>query len=293
MIQDITLDSIVCTDVLDGLRRIPDQSIHLVVTSPPFNVGINYDKHIDTMPHVDYLAWMHKIWVECFRVLVHGGRICINIDATMNLEEGGAIERVHPLHVDFTNQLRDIGYIYRAEICWTKQNAPGKDTAWGSYASCSNPHIRRNSEYIVIASKGDLRLDGDPMMCDLTKEEFHQWTLSEWKIKPETSKKGHPVPYPYELIKRCIKLFSYVGNTVLDPFSGSGTTCVVAVDHGRHYIGLDNSERYCQAASERIKNSKKCQTYEPYKFTPAPVICAEAQEQKKANNKRIDLFASA
>lgn len=285
------MESIIHTDVLDGLKRLPDDSIHLIVTSPPFNVGIEYKNHTDTMPHDQYLAWMKEVWIECYRVLVHGGRICINIDATMNLEEDGLPERVHPLHVDFTNQLRDIGYIYRGEICWTKQNAPGKDTAWGSYCLCSNPHIRRNSEYIVVASKGSLGLEGDNMMCDMTKEEFHEWTLSEWKMTPETKQKGHPVPYPRELVRRCVKLFSYVGNTVLDPFNGSGTTTTTAYEHGRNVIGLDNSAEYCKIARTALSRIK--QEFEvsgPYEFIPAPVVCAAAQKQKKSRQTQKDLF---
>ncbi len=290
--EEIKPNSIVCADVLDGLSRIREESVHLIICSPPFNVGICYKNHEDTMPHADYLSWIRNIWKACKRVLVVGGRICINIDATMNLEGNpeDRKERVHPLHVDFTNQLRELGYIYRGEICWTKQNAPGKDTAWGSYCLCSNPHIRRNSEYIILASKGVLKLDGDNMQCDLTKEEFHEWTLSEWKMKPETRSKGHPAPYPMELVYRCVKLFSYVGNTVLDPFNGSGTTTAVALALGRQYIGIDNSDTYCRIAKEAIKRLEEEQIIRgPYKFTPAPAVCKEAQELKK-KNKPIDLY---
>lgn len=285
------MNQIICDDVLKGLSELSESSVHLIVTSPPFNVGIDYKKHNDTMPHKDYLSWMYKVWEACYRVLVPGGRICINIDATMNLEENGEPERVHPLHVDFTNQLRDIGYIYRAEICWTKQNAPGKDTAWGSYCLCSNPHIRRNSEYIIVASKDSLKLDGDHMKCDLTKEEFHEWTLSEWKMTPETKQKGHPVPYPRELVKRCVKLFSYVGNVVLDPFNGSGTTTTTAYELGREYIGIDNCEDYCRIARKSAKDIDGERLISgPYSFTPAPVACSEAQNTKKERNRRLDLF---
>lgn len=279
----IKIDSITCIDVLEGLRQISDDSVHLIVTSPPFNVGISYSNHDDNMNHNKYLSWMNEVWKECFRVLVDGGRICINIDATMNLEDGEErhLERVHPLHVDFTNQLRELGYIYRAEVNWFKQNAPGKDTAWGSYALPSNPHIRRNSEYIVIASKNSLTLKGDHMMSDITKEEFHEWTLSAWHIKPETSKHlMHPAPYPRELVRRCIKLFSFVGNTVLDPFCGSGTTVATALEHGRHFIGLDNSEKYCNIAHQLIRNVRQELKIAPYNFTPSPVLCQISKENK-------------
>lgn len=286
-------NSINCIDVISGLKQIEPYSVDLIVTSPPFNVNIDYDNHVDTMPHAEYLSWMKQVWTECFRVLVDGGRICINIDATMNMEEGeGRLpERVHPLHVDFTNQLREIGYIYRAEIIWTKQNASGGGIPWGSYCSCSNPHIRRNTEYIIVASKNDLTLHGDPMMSDITKDEFHEWTLSEWKITPETKQKGHPVPYPRELVKRCVKLFSFVGNTVLDIFNGSGTTTTTACELGRQYIGLDLSPKYCQIAEQSVLKVKQEHKMNPYLFTPSPVLCEAAKAVKKANIKQNDLFS--
>lgn len=269
------LNSILCQNVLDGLLLIPDNCVHLIVTSPPFNVGIQYSNYADCMPHVEYLAWMKRVWAECYRVLVSGGRICINIDATMNMEGEPAerTERVHPLHVDFTNQLRELGYIYRGEIVWGKQNASGKDTCWGSFCSCSNPHIRRNHEYIILVSKESLRLDGDANMCDLTKDEFCAWTLSDWRITPETRKNYHPAPFPRELVKRCVKLFSYVGNVVLDCFNGSGTTTTTAYELGRQFIGIDNSEQYCSIARAEIDRVRKeFEISGPYSFIPSTGI---------------------
>jgi len=638
----MTTNQIICCDVLEGLSKIDDNSVHLVCTSPPFNVSVKYANHNDNMPHQQYLAWMRQVWEECHRVLVKGGRICINCDVTMNLEEGPdrLPERMHPLHVDFTNQLRDIGFIYRGEICWGKQNSPGKKTAWGcyddqtevltnkgfktfsevkkedklatmdldsreliyqhpssiicedysgdmyhiknttidlkitpdhnmifehyykkrievrpmnkmnknfripkkhagneigeevdlfflpevpygkrtrkkirnsfstpfkvkmddwlrflgifltdgclyisksnkshtisiyqckdkykdeiesllkrlpwkfthkpskceyytcnkrlgrclsefknkngrtfpdyilslsnrqkkifvdwlfkgdghtdkngikkylavaskefvnkllkvltdinyhysvskkkkqkdriykghlfrytkriyivsiltskhysiirrnislkkykgkiycvevpnhsllvgrngkyawcgnSYNQCSNPHIRRNSEYIVMASKEDLKLEGDPMMCDLKPEEFHEWTLSEWKFQPETqtNQKGHPVSFPSELPKRCIKLFTYVGNVVLDCFNGVGTTTSTAYQFGRQYIGIDNSEEYCRIAREKIQHIKRDACRDGYEFTPAPDVL---KENKKKKRNKTDMF---
>ncbi len=285
------MNEILNGDVVHVLSRIPDETVHLIVTSPPFNVGINYDQHADSMPHKDYLEWMYQVWAACLRVLVPGGRICINIDATMSRDVTEEYpERVHPLHVDFTNQIRDLGYIYRGEICWTKQNAPGKDTCWGSYCLCSNPHIRRNCEYIILASKGSLTLEGDFMMCDLTKKEFHEWTLSEWKIPPQTKSKGHPVPFPRELVRRCVKLFSYVGNTVLDPFNGSGTTTQTAFELGRQYIGIDNSEQYCKLAKQAMEQSRQEREFEgEYEFVPSPVAQKEHAKRKGSVVDR-DLF---
>jgi len=272
-------NSIICHDSLKGLSQITSNSVHLIVTSPPFNVRIAYTNHSDNLPHSKYLSWMKTVWINCYRVLVDGGRICINIDSTVNLEKDKLPEHFHPLHVEFTNQLIEIGYIYRGEICWKKQNVCGKNTAWGSFASCSCPHIRRNHEYIVIASKGKMKLDGDSMKCDLTPEEFQEWTLSEWRFSPATSTnaKGHPASFPEELPKRCIKLFSYVGNIVLDPFNGIGTTTLVASKLGRSYIGIDNSSEYCQIARERMN---KPDIFNEYKFEPAPLRLKRTKKQK-------------
>jgi len=285
------LDTIICADVFDGLRSIPKDTVHLIVTSPPFNLGIEYDNADDSKAHKDYLKWTQKVWKECKRVLVHGGRICINIDATYNHNQDDEYpERVHPLHVDFTNQLRELGYIYRCEISWYKQNAPGRFTTWGSYLSCSNPHVRRVHEYIVVASKGNLRLEGDPNKCCLGKEEFHEYTLSEWQFTPETGS-SHPAPFPFELPKRCIRLFSYVGNTVLDPFCGSGTTCYAAKELGRRYIGIDNSEDYCELSKARLSSLN--QDITGYQYIPAPETLKKTpskrqlKKQREANNNVI------
>lgn len=289
------MNKIICADVFEGLKQINSDSVQLIVTSPPFNVGIQYINggvatHDDNMPHLKYLRWMKEVWKDCKRVLCKGGRICINIDATMNLEENGLPERVHPLHVDFTNQLRELGYIYRCEINWTKQNAPGKATAWGSYCLPSNPHVRRNCEYIVIASKGSLKLEGDYMKSDLTPEEFHEWTLSEWKISPESKQKGHPVPYPRELVRRCVKLFSYVGNTVLDPFNGSGTTTTTAFELGRKCIGIDNSANYCRLARRDLHRvAREVEISGAYTYTPSPELLKQKSLKKQVEYS--DIFA--
>lgn len=283
-------NSIICGDVLESLRCIDPNSIHLIVTSPPFNVRIKYDNYNDNIPHSTYLAWLKDVWTECLRVLVCGGRICVNIDATMNMEKGSDSlpERVHPLHVDITNQLRDLGYIYRCELSWAKHNSSGSDTCWGSWCSVSNPHIRRNTEYIIVASKESLRLDGDPKKVDITKDEFMKWTLSDWRITPETKNKLHPAPFPRELVHRCIKLFSYVGNIVLDPFNGSGTTTSTAYELGRRYIGIDLSTKYCEYATSTISRIKsEFKIGGEYHFVPPSSVPSIAVSQISD-----DIFAS-
>lgn len=257
MSEPILANSIICADVLEGLHRIPDASVHLVVSSPPYNVKISYANCSDDLPHDEYLSWMEKVWRECYRVLVRGGRMCINIDATTNVDDRDEYpELVHPLHVDFINQFREIGYIYRGEHIWEKQNCCGSKTAWGSYQSCSNPRIRRTHEYIIVVSKEDTKLEGDKSLCDLTKDDFHDWTLSTWKFNPATAVRFHPAPFPHDLPKRCIKLYSYIGNTVLDVFNGTGTTTTVAIHLKRNYIGIDHCQDYCDIALKSAKLAK-------------------------------------
>ena len=296
--KEIIPSAIVCDDVLAGLSRITDASVHLIVTSPPYNANIDYDNWKDNLPHAEYLSWMRKVFTECFRVLQAGGRMCLNIDATTNTTED-VDGLVLPLHVDFTNILREIGFLYRGEVIWCKQNAPGSPTAWGSYGLCSNPRFKRNTEYIIMAFKGNSKLEGDSTFCDLKPEEFQKWSLTEWRFAPETRKSGHPVPFPRELPNRCIKLFSYVGNTVLDPFNGSGTTTTTAFELGRKYLGIDNSELYCTQARNEIKNAgnymklnlKKsdpdARLFGGYSWIPAPVLLKRSKISKQARGKSL------
>jgi len=249
-----TVNKIICDDVLSGLKKITDNSVHLIFSSPPYNVKINYGNHEDDMLYDDYLLWLKTIFIECKRVLVPGGRIAINIDAMTNRQVDKDKEYVRCIYAHLYNIMTEIGLLFRTEICWYKQNSVGKATAWGSYLSCSNPIIRRNHEYILVFSKDGWKLGGDPELSDMSKEEFEAWTFSTWFIHPETKKVGgHPVPFPEELAKRVIKLFSYRGNTIMDIFSGSGTVPYVAYRLGRKYIGIDNEEKYCDFARDRIE----------------------------------------
>jgi len=250
------INKIVHTDVLDGVKSLADKSIHLTVTSPPYNVKIDYDNHVDNAPYKDYLDWLKKIFTEVYRATVHGGRCAINIDMTANAKGQRDEEYIRAIYPHLYNLMKEIGWKFRTEICWYKQNAVGSPTCWGSYCSNSDPFIRRNHEYVLIWSKGDWRLDGDIELSDMTKKEFETYTLSTWFITPETRKSilsVHPAPFPEELAQRIIKLFSYRGNTILDVFCGSGTVPYMSKLLGRNYIGLDNSKSYCAFARSRIE----------------------------------------
>jgi len=239
------INQIICGDCLDIMRQIPDNTVHLAITSPPYNVGINYDKHNDKMSYDEYLDWLEKVWIETKRVLVPGGRFALNIAPT-------SIKSFRPIHHDFGNQLRKIGMIFRTEIIWYKQTMK-KRTAWGSWKSPSNPHIIPSWEYILVFSKDSWELKGDPSDIDITAEEFKRFSDGHWYIPPENNRKGHPAPFPEELIYRLIKFYTYRGNLVLDMFGGTGTVAVVAYKTGRKFIHVDISEEYCKIAFQRLK----------------------------------------
>jgi len=238
------LNNVICGDVLKEMGKIPDNSIHLAITSPPYNVGKDYDNHNDKMNYHDYLNWLNEVWKHTKRVLVAGGRFALNIAPT-------GIKEFIPLHHDFTNQFRKLGMKFRTEIVWYKQTML-KRTAWGSFKSPSNPHIVPSWEYVLIFSKGQDRLDGDLKMADITKDEFMKFSDGFWQIWPETQRKGHPAPFPEELIYRLIKFYSYKGNNILDMFGGTGTVAAVSAKTGRNFIHIDISPQYCKVAQERI-----------------------------------------
>jgi len=243
------LNKIINGDVFEILGKIPDNSVHLAITSPPYNVGKNYDSHNDKMNYGEYLNWLNKVWIETKRILVLGGRLCLNIAPT-------GIKEFVPTHQDFTNQLRKIGMTFRTEIIWYKQTML-KRTAWGSFKSPSNPHIIPSWEYILIFSKGQNRLEGNPKDADITKEEFMKFSDGMWYLAPETQRNGHPAPFPEELIYRLIKFYSYKGNTVLDMFGGTGTVAVVAKKTGRNFVHIDISKEYCKIATKRLNLAKE------------------------------------
>ena len=239
------LDRIITGDVLETMERIPDNSIHLAITSPPYNVGKNYDNHNDRMNYQDYLNWLELIWRQTKRVLVSGGRFALNIAPT-------GIKDFVPIHHDFINQMRKIGMKFRTEIVWYKQTML-KRTAWGSFKSPSNPHIIPSWEYVFIFTKDKDRLDGSNSYADISREEFMTFSDGFWKISPETKRNGHPAPFPEELIYRLIKFYSYKENTVLDMFGGTGTVALVAKKTSRSFIHIDISEDYNRVARERLR----------------------------------------
>jgi len=285
--MDKILNSIICSDVIDGLKQIEDKSIHLTMTSPPYNVGISYTDRDDNQSYQSYIDWLESIFSIIYQKTVDGGRVAINIDAMTNRQEDKDEEYIRPIYPHLYEIMKKIGWNFRTEICWVKSEAVGRKTAWGSYLSSSNPCIRRNHEYILVWSKKDWRLNSE-VPSDMSKKEFELWTLSTWYVQPETRKlSSHPAPFSEALAERVIKLFSFPQQTILDPFSGTGTTPYMSYILNRNYIGIDNSEKYCNFARNRIdKGSQLKMMYDIEVRDRKP----EKTKKQKAIEKNSDIF---
>ncbi|MFW6158866.1 MAG: DNA-methyltransferase [Planctomycetota bacterium] len=248
--ERLPLDTIICGDALATLRRLPAESVHLMITSPPYNLDKPYANHDDDLDYAEYLEWMAQVWAAAKRVLVRGGRLCINIgeNKRQNITE--------PTYSAFIRQLVELDMLYRGTVIWNKHSA-AKHCAWGSWKSCSNPHIVPRHEYIVIFSRDQFKLEGDAEKSDLTSDEFMTATRSVWEFGPESKKRvGHPAPFPRTLPERLIKFYSYRGNVVLDMFAGSGTVGLVAAELDRRFVLIDNSPDYCELARRRFEKER-------------------------------------
>ena len=238
------LDKIFCKSS-EQMEELPENSIHLMVTSPPYNVGKEYDENL-TLD--EYRAFLKRVWKEVKRVLVPGGRACINI---ANLGRKPYI----PLDAFILEDMLDLGFLMRGEIIWNKASSGSPSTAWGSWLSAKNPILRDIHEYILVFSKGMFRR-GSPYRrkSTISKQEFLEFTKSVWTFSAEPATKvGHPAPFPVELPYRLIQLYTFEGEVVLDPFVGSGQASIAAVKTKRHYVGYDINEEYVKLAERRIK----------------------------------------
>jgi len=244
------LDNVILGDAREVLKKLPDNSVHLMVTSPPYNVGKEYDEDLTLG---EYLDFIEEVMREVYRVLVWGGRVCFNV---ANLGRKPYI----PLHAYLIERFERTGFLFRGEIIWDKGEAVSNaSTAWGTWMSATNPILRDQHEYIIVLSKGDFKRSKPSDKKDtITRDEFLEYTRSVWRFQPVSAKRvGHPAPFPEELPYRCIQLYTFSGDVVLDPFAGSGTTCVAAVKTERHYICIDINEGYVKIAEDRIKEEKK------------------------------------
>jgi DNA modification methylase len=241
------------------MRKVESSSVALVVTSPPYFAGKEYEESLGTngVPgtYFDYLTLLRDVFEECKRVLEPGGRIAVNV---ANLGR----RPYRSLAGDVTEILQDLGLLLRGEVVWWKGRAAGGSCAWGTFQRPSNPVLRDVTERIVIASKGrfdravkpDKRLDlGLPSTATISRDEFLEATTDLWEIPPESATRvGHPAPFPVQLPTRLIELYTYEDDVVLDPFMGSGTSAIAALRTQRHYIGFDTDQAYVDRARRRI-----------------------------------------
>ena len=227
-------------------KEIPNSSIDLIVTSPPYNVKINYNSHNDSMDYDKYLEFNRKWLINSYEWLKDDGRLCLNIPLTQNKFGHNS------LYADIVTIAKDIGLKFYTTIIWDKNNI-SKRTAWGSWMSASAPFIIPPVEVIAVFYKKSYKKRSGSRISDMTKEEFIEWTMGTWRITGENSKRvKHPAPFPRELAKRCIKLFSFAGDTILDPFCGSGTTLIEAFLLNRKGIGIEIDKKYCSIAKDRF-----------------------------------------
>lgn len=233
------------TDILKT-ESIADNSIDLIVTSPPYNVDIKYNSHDDTMTYDDYLSFTREWLARCYKFIKNDGRFCLNIPLDKN--KGGQ----QSMCADITTIAKQIGFKYHSTIIWNEQNI-SRRTAWGSWLSAAAPYVIAPVEVIVVLYKKEWKKTSGSRKSDITKKEFMEWTNGVWNFSGESKKRvGHPAPFPVELPRRCIKLFSFVGDTILDPFLGSGSTLLACLETGREGIGIDIDKKYCELAKRRL-----------------------------------------
>jgi site-specific DNA-methyltransferase (adenine-specific) len=217
------------------------------VTSPPYNVDIKYNSHDDHLSYEDYKEFSEKWMSCCYRWLKDDGRFCLNIPLDKN--KGGQ----QSVGADLTTIAKKIGFNYHSTIIWNEGNI-SRRTAWGSWLSASAPYVIAPVELIVVLYKNTWKKTSGSKESDISRQDFMDWTNGLWSFNGESKKKiGHPAPFPVELPKRCLKLFSFKGDTVLDPFLGSGTTLVASYLNNRKGIGIDVDQQYCQIALDRLK----------------------------------------
>lgn len=229
----------------EDMSEIPDGTIALMVTSPPYNVGKDYD---DDLSLDEYLGLLEGVFRETYRVLEAGGRVAVNV---ANLGRKPYL----PLNHYVADLLTDIGFMLRGEIIWQKARAAGGSCAWGSWQSAKNPTLRDVHEYIVVGSKESFRRER-PGTDTISRDEFLAATMSLWEMAPESARRvGHPAPFPVELPRRLIELYTFEGDLVLDPFMGVASTAMAAVETGRDYVGYEINPEYIEQAERRLSDA--------------------------------------
>ena len=230
------------------ISSIPNNSVDLIITSPPYNIDIHYNSHDDNLSYEKYLEFTQKWMQKCFELAKSDGRFLLNIPLDKN--KGGQ----KSVGADFTKIAKEIGWKYHSTIVWNEGNI-SRRTAWGSFMSASAPYVIAPVELILVLYKDSWKKLGGSRKNDITKKEFMDWTNGIWTFNGQSKKGagGHPAPFPIELPRRCIKLFSFIGDSVLDPFLGSGSTLIAAHQHDRKGLGIEIDEKYCDIAKGRLQ----------------------------------------
>jgi len=227
-------------------RAVSDQSVDLIVTSPPYNVDIKYGRHDDALAYPRYLAFSRRWLGRCFQWLREDGRMCLNVPLDKNKDGQQSVG------ADMTGIAKEVGFRYHSTIVWNEGNI-SRRTAWGSWMSASAPYVIAPVELIIVLYRKHWKRSSGSHQSDIRRQDFMDWTNGLWTFNGESKKRtGHPAPFPLELPRRCIRLFSFIGDAVLDPFMGSGTTVVAAAECGRKGIGIEIEEKYCSLACARL-----------------------------------------
>jgi len=239
---------LIINDDIFQTKKIKPDSIDLIITSPPYNVDIKYNSHDDKISYEQYKKFSEKWMRKCYNWLKDDGRFCLNIPLDKN--KGGQ----QSVGADLTRIAKKVKFKYHTTIIWNEGNI-SRRTAWGSWKSASAPFVISPVELIVIFFKKTWKKTSGSQQSDISKQDFMDWTNGLWTFNGESSRKkiGHPAPFPVELPRRCIQLFSFVGDTILDPFLGSGTTLIASYLYDRNGIGIDIDPHYCQIALKRLK----------------------------------------
>jgi site-specific DNA-methyltransferase (adenine-specific) len=220
--------------------------IDVIITSPPYNVGIEYNSNDDTLSYERYLEFSEQWMSNCYNWSHPEARFLLNIPLDKN--KGG--NRSVGSHL--TKLAQDVGWKYQSTIVWNEGNI-SRRTAWGSWLKASAPTVIAPVELIVVLYKDHWKKTRGTKESDIKRDEFMSWTNGLWTFNGESKKRiGHPAPFPKELPYRCIKLFSYVEDTIFDPFAGSGTTLIVAQNNKRKTVGVELDTTYFELAKARI-----------------------------------------
>lgn len=258
--DNMTFTKIIHGDSLKVLPTFPQNSIDICITSPPYNVSIDYSFYNDNKTSQDYHTFMRKVWNEVYRVIRPGGRICLNIPFTTSKPN-----RENFYHNSCLD-LESAGFTYRDVVVWNKTQA-SRRTAWGSWKQPSNPWVVPTFESIAIYHKESPKMIGKKEDADITRDEFIEWSNSMWNFPGDSTVKQHPATYPKELPKRCMKFWSFKNCVVLDPFLGAGTTTLVAKDISRNSIGIEIDKKYVDIALQRTFGEEDYDTVTHPDFT--------------------------